>query len=81
VFLGTFDFIFEFKRSKCHGNADGMSRLPVSDDNGFTMDEVDVLEIYQVETLPLTFRDLSKAVEEDKSVSILIEGIKKGNFV
>jgi hypothetical protein len=79
--LEAFDFDIRYKNTKQHGNADGISRLPVVDKNSYKVDEVDIMEIDQIDLLPVTFKDLQTATSNDKTVEILIQGLIKGNEV
>ncbi|GBL98886.1 hypothetical protein AVEN_165713-1 [Araneus ventricosus] len=46
------------KTPKKHGNADALSRLPLKVTSDVVADIADVFEIGQIETMPITARDL-----------------------
>lgn len=82
VFLESFDFQIRFRASKDHGNADGMSRLPVVDrSNRNQVEEVDVVQVSQIETLPVDSKELGEATTRDRSVKELIQALKSGRTV
>ncbi|XP_055522484.1 uncharacterized protein K02A2.6-like [Wyeomyia smithii] len=82
VFLESFDFEIRYRASKNHGNADGMSRLPVTDrSNRHQVEEVDIVQINQIETLPVNAQELGELTSRDKSVRELIQGLKTGRAV
>lgn len=82
VFLESFDFEIRYRASKQHANADGMSRLPVPDiNNRKCVEEVDVLELEQIETLPVSIEELREHTSNDRSVTNLIHGLKTGRCV
>ncbi|XP_062542315.1 uncharacterized protein K02A2.6-like [Armigeres subalbatus] len=82
VFLQSFDFEIRYRPSKHHANADGMSRLPISEAvNNKMVEEVDVLELEQIETLPINIEELEEHTSNDKSVKNLLQGLKSGRCV
>ncbi|XP_058816399.1 uncharacterized protein K02A2.6-like [Topomyia yanbarensis] len=82
VFLESFDFEICYRASKDHGNADGMSRLPVTNlRNMKQIEESDIIQINQIENLPVTVDELGRFTAEDKSVKELIQGLKTGRAV
>nr|XP_029719795.1 uncharacterized protein LOC115261997 [Aedes albopictus] len=82
TYLQSFDYEIRFRKSADHANADAMSRIPLSQaDPENVIEEVDVIELNQIETLPLTAAELAQATAEDRSVRNLIQGIKHGQPV
>nr|XP_029720499.1 uncharacterized protein LOC115262237 [Aedes albopictus] len=78
TFLASFRYIIKFRPTKEHYNADAFSRLPVgakTPDN--VVEEVDLLEVSIIETLPLTVDDLAKSTAADSTVQVLLQGLKK----
>lgn len=80
IFLQSFDYDIKYKNSKDHGNADGMSRLPIVDCSS-KIEEIDIVEINMIENLPLTVKELSKATLADENVKVLLQGLKNGRPV
>jgi len=61
---------FKFKSTTSHGNADGLSRLPLPS----TLPDLDsqcltTFNIAQVQALPVTFGDIQKATRRDAILS------------
>ncbi|XP_055585220.1 uncharacterized protein K02A2.6-like [Uranotaenia lowii] len=82
VFLETFDYEIRFRSSKENANADGMSRLPIKDeDNKHRIEEVDLVEVNQIETLPVTAEELAECTKEDANVKTLLQSLKFGRTV
>lgn len=82
VFLETFDFEICYRPSKDHGNADGMSRLPVTDQSNLNqIEEVDVVQINQIETLPVDVKEIGEYTSKDRNVKELIQGLRAGRIV
>ncbi|XP_053698952.1 uncharacterized protein K02A2.6-like [Sabethes cyaneus] len=82
VFLASFDYEIRFRTSKESANADCMSRLPINDNgNKSWIEEVDLIELNQIETLPVTVEDLAKNTRLDANVRTLLEGLRSGRSV
>nr|XP_029717335.1 uncharacterized protein K02A2.6-like [Aedes albopictus] len=80
--IRSFDYEIRFRKSADHANADAMSRIPLSQaDPENVIEEADVIELNQIETLPLTAAELAQATAEDRTVRNLIQGIKHGQPV
>ena len=79
LFLQSFDYEIRYKNTKCHSNADAMSRLPINRTSNCNYDEPDVFEILQLETMPVTARDLAKATESEFSNELKILTSNTGN--
>ncbi|XP_055910903.1 uncharacterized protein K02A2.6-like [Eupeodes corollae] len=81
AYLQCFDYDIVFRRTEDHCNADAMSRLPIKKISKFTMDEADILEISQIENLPLTVDELGKATINNDNVKVLVQGLRTGRIV
>nr|XP_029719798.1 uncharacterized protein K02A2.6-like [Aedes albopictus] len=82
VFLESFDYEIRFRSSKENANADAMSRLPILDErNQHRIEEVDLIEVNQIETLPVTAEELAECTKEDSNVKNLLQGLKVGRNV
>lgn len=60
IFLSSFDYEVRHKKSNENANADAMSRLPIPSATD-TIEELDVVEINMIETLPVTTNELGEA--------------------
>lgn len=82
VFLESFDYDIRYRSSKENANADAMSRLPIDDlINKSRIEEVDVIELNLIETLPVTADELADFTKNDSNVNILLHGLKAGRIV
>ena len=56
LFLSGFNYTIEYKNTKLHGNADGLSRLPLklrNEEKDDTVDAVEMFQLAQFEPLPV----------------------------
>nr|XP_029714444.1 uncharacterized protein K02A2.6-like [Aedes albopictus] len=82
TYLQSFDYEIRFRKSASHANADALSRIPLKlADADNVIEESDLVELHQIETLPLTAAELAQATAEDSSVKKLIQGVKYGVLV
>ncbi|XP_055526941.1 uncharacterized protein K02A2.6-like [Wyeomyia smithii] len=82
TYLQSFDYEIRFRKSTDHANADAMSRIPVKlcgSEN--IIEESDVVEMNQIDTLPVTAEQLSQATSEDKNIQTLLQGLRYGQAV
>lgn len=79
VYLMAFDFKVEFRKTEEHCNADGFSRLPEIQQSKFVYDEIDVLEINQINVLPVMAEDIKR--ETLKTYHKLLKGLQMGKGV
>ncbi|XP_035206930.1 uncharacterized protein K02A2.6-like [Stegodyphus dumicola] len=70
-----FDIIY---RTNEHGNADFLSRLPTNSEQLSIQDDVTIFQLQQIETLPITTRDLAKETEMDAELSPLLRMLQSG---
>ncbi|XP_062709500.1 uncharacterized protein K02A2.6-like [Aedes albopictus] len=79
TYLQSFDYEIRFRKSASHANADALSRIPLKlADADNVIEESDLVELHQIETLPLTAAELAQATAEDSSVKKLIQGVRFG---
>ncbi|XP_058817499.1 uncharacterized protein K02A2.6-like [Topomyia yanbarensis] len=82
VYLQSFNFEIRCRPSKEHANADGMSRLPLPDTSAEKrVEEIDVVEVNQIQMLPLSVEELQEHVRKDATVQNLIQALKSGRCV
>lgn len=82
AYLASFRYEIKFRPTREHYNADAFSRLPVSAQTPeYVVEEVDLLEVNMIETLPLTVGDLAKSTAADPTVKVLLQGLKNGKTV
>ena len=81
VFLESFNFEIRYRNSKDHGNADGISRLPLKGEPICEADEIDVLQINQTESLPVQAKEVAKYTLKDTTVQELVRALRTGRIV
>jgi len=70
LFLGAHRYDILFKGTKQHGNADGLSRLPLpSEDTGPAVDPVDLLHTALVDPLPVKNADIVRHTRNDPTLA------------
>ena len=79
VLLSTFNYDIKFKSTHDHGNADGLSRLPLPKvTQEGEAHEVSLFNIAQINFLPVTATQISKATQTDPSLSKILQYVKQG---
>ncbi|XP_031571846.1 uncharacterized protein K02A2.6-like [Actinia tenebrosa] len=82
LFLSGFNYTIEYKNTKAHGNADGLSRLPLQEaedvNEDDAIDPVTVLQLTQFEPLPVTTEDVKKETRRDPLLSRVREYTETG---
>lgn len=61
LFLQMFQFDIKYRKSELHGNADCLSRLPCKSEDLYSMDDVSLFNLQQLDMLPVTSEDTAKA--------------------
>jgi transposase InsO family protein len=77
--LAAYTYDIEFRRTTDHSNADGLSRLPLptcNPDNSSLQSSV--LNIHQIETLPVTATKIARATRQDRILNKVYQFITKG---
>ena len=73
IILSAYDFVVQYKPTAKHGNADGLSRLPLNvtepDDLSEEADVVCAIEEQQLDCLPIQSCDIQKATMQDPVLS------------
>ena len=77
LFLSGFSYDIVYKNTKLHGNADGLSRLPVQlleESSNETIDPLDVYFIDQInENLPVDSKRISQEIRKDTVLARVYE--------
>lgn len=80
IFLQSFDYEIRYRKSAAHCNADALSRLPLTD--SYTKkEEINLIEINLIETLPISVEELRNATIKDESIHKLIQALQTGEIV
>ena len=79
LFLAGFDYTIRYKNTKLHGNADGLSRLPLhSETTEEEPDPVDLFYATQFEPLPVTAEQVKRETQRDPLLVKVHELVMKG---
>jgi len=78
VFLQGFDFDIKYRKTENHGNADGLSRLPIKDKFIANLDALDVYTIDTVNMLPAKASEIQLETSKDPNLSKIVEALEKG---
>ena len=79
IHLSAYSFSIEFRGTEKHGNADGLSRLPLPQKQEKEKPDVATqFNVVQMSTLPLTHRQLRTASRCDSVVSKVMQYTKQG---
>ena len=79
VLLSAYQYDIQFKPTKEHSNADGLSRLPLRNEKPTQHSkEVNVFNIGQIQALPVTFSHIEKATRTDPVLSKVLLYTKRG---
>nr|CAI5835249.1 unnamed protein product [Callosobruchus analis] len=83
LFLQGFTYNIKYKNTKSHSNADFLSRLPMitNERNDQKYDVLDQFEISQVETLPITLKELEQETNKDTEFQKLLNALKTGKLL
>ncbi|GFR13178.1 uncharacterized protein K02A2.6 [Trichonephila clavata] len=75
LILQSFEFDIIFRKTIEHGNADFLSRLP----DGFEVkDDITIFQMSQIETLPVTSKELRQETGKDIELGPLLKALREG---
>ena len=78
VILAAYVYVIKYKSTHTHSNADDLSRLPFSSSDAPSSRGISILNIGQVQALPVTFWDVQKAARQDKTLSKVLTYVQNG---
>lgn len=78
-FLSGFNYTIEYRNTKEHSNADCLSRFPVEHPSTNLIDEHEVSQIRQIETMPVTHDMIAQETQNDKYLSPIKNALIKGD--
>ena len=78
--LAAHDYVIKYKKSSDHGNADGLSRLPLAEKQMQMnwMDSADIFYISQMEMLPVTHTDIKRETYKEPTLAQVVNNMKNG---
>ena len=79
ILLSAYRYEVEFRPTGKHGNADGLSRLPLNQGHAEGMSlEAGIFQVQQLENLPVTTKHLKSATRNDPFLSKILIFVKEG---
>ena len=78
LLLSTYNYDIRFRLTQAHGNADGLSRLPLREDQSCAPDDAMVFNIAQLDALPVCSSDLMATTRTDPQLSKVLQYVRKG---
>lgn len=81
IFLSSHNYSIEYRNTANHGNADGLSRLPLSAPSTSTDEETDACNVFyssQFENLPVTCDTVRKETQRDPVLSQVLDIVLQG---
>nr|XP_012137589.1 PREDICTED: uncharacterized protein K02A2.6-like [Megachile rotundata] len=78
LFLQSFNYDIQYRKSELHANADCLSRLPIPATDTYECDTIDEFHKATFNTLPVTAEQVAQATLEDKELSKLLKCIRTG---
>lgn len=79
LFLQMFQFDIKYRKSELHGNADCLSRMPTKSEQLPVMDDISLYQLRQLDTMPISCRDIARATQRDKDLFELYENLRTGS--
>lgn len=81
LFLRAFDYKIQYRKTKEHGNADCLSRLPITIRTNHSYEITDMFEIQLIEDLPITVQQLTTETNQDNEPRKIREAILNGKVL
>ncbi|XP_035227935.1 uncharacterized protein K02A2.6-like [Stegodyphus dumicola] len=76
--VSAYQFDIVYRNTKEHGNADCLSRLPLKSEDLSIKDDVEIFQLSQIETLPVTAREIARETRADEELNSLYMKLKSG---
>ena len=76
LFLSGFSYQIEYKNSKAHANADGLSKLPLNCTKGYKHSKhpADIFHLNQITRLPVTVKELRRETRNNPILAKVMSG-------
>ena len=80
IFLSGYQYTIIYKNTKSHGNADGLSRLPLSNtvEEDCEPDVVNMFHVSQLEALPVSAKQIRKETRRDPVLAKVLDATMNG---
>ena len=76
--LSAYNYDIHFRLTQADGNADGLSRLPVQEEQSCAPDDAMVFNIAQLDALPVCSPELMATTRTDPQLSKVLQYVRKG---
>ncbi|XP_062389531.1 uncharacterized protein K02A2.6-like [Sardina pilchardus] len=80
LLLAAHDYVIQYREAARHGNADGLSRLPLATSAKERINTVDSFHIKHLETLPVSCKEICKETRTDPVLAQVLEMVSTGRF-
>ena len=78
ILLSAYVYDIKYKSTHAHGNADGLSRLPLPATRLSKVETDSIFNVGQIHALPVTFRDVRKVTRRDPTLSKVLTYVHHG---
>ena len=78
ILLSAYTYDIEFRNTAAHGNADALSRLPLPRKGPEYLSEVQLCNVKQLESLPVTSQKIRQYTQQDPILSKVLSYTLKG---
>ena len=78
ICLTAYNYELVFRPTTKHSNADGLSCLPLEENNEDVQDVATIFNLKQIEVLPVDAEQLNKATRKDPELSKVIQYLQRG---
>ena len=76
--MSAYSYTIEFRPTKQHANADGLSRLPLGTHREAALDCIEMFMIGQIQAMPLTAEQVQAATRCDPVLSQVFRYVQNG---
>ena len=82
LFLAGYRYSIVYRKTTDHGNADGLSRLPLDNPGARTDNDADVeaFHVSQFDVLPVTADQVRQATRQDPTLAAVFNAVQSGDF-
>lgn len=80
AFSRGFKYTIQYRNTKLHANADGLSRLPGTETGQYEYDVVEAYQMDTIECLPITVEELANETKLDPVLSIFLHELRTGKI-
>ena len=78
LLLSAYRYTIQYRPTRLHGNADGLSRLPLPTSQSESIGTISTFNIHQIAALPVTSRQIADATRRHPVLSRVLHYLKRG---